>query len=145
MVSLTLIGHGVSRIGRVLLKFCFSMGSAMVSWSSRKQGSVALSTVEAEYISTSDASREAIWLRKLLSDLFDSSLEPVVIHCDNQSCIKILENPMFHDHSKHMEMRYHYLCDMVQWRAISLRYIPTDEQTTDVLTKPLSKTKFEYF
>ena len=82
---------------------------------------------------------------KLLSDLFDTSLEPVVIHCDNQSCIKISENPMFHDRSKHMEMRYHYLHDMVQRRAISLRYVPTDEQTADVLTKPLSKTKFEYF
>ena len=86
--------------------FCFSMDSAMVSWSSRKQGSVALSTAEAEYISASDASREAIWLWKMLSDLFDSILEPVVIHCDNQSCIKISENLVFHDHSKHMEMRY---------------------------------------
>ena len=93
--------------------FCFSMGSAMVSWSSRKQGSVALSTAEAEYVSASDASREAVWLRKLVSDLFGTSLEPVVIHCDNQSCIKISENPVFHDRSKHMEMRYHYLPDMV--------------------------------
>ena len=99
----------------------------MVSWSSRKQGSVALSTAEAKYIFASDASREAVWLRKLLSDLFDTSLEPVVIHCDNQSCIKISENPVFHDRSKHMEMRYHYLRDMVQWRDISLWYIPTDE------------------
>ena len=106
---------------------------------------VALSTTEAEYVSASDASREAVWLRKLLSDLFDTSLEPVVIHCDNQSCIKISENPVFHDRSKHMEMRYHYLRNMVQRRAISLWYIPVDEQTMDVLTKPLSKTKFEYF
>ena len=106
---------------------------------------VALSTAEAEYVSASDASREAIWLRKLVSDLFGTSLELVVIHCDNRSCIKISSNPVFHDHSKHMEMRYHYLRDMVQRRAISLRYIPTDEQTADVLTKPLSKTKFEYF
>ena len=52
---------------------------------------------------------------------------------------------MFHNHLKHMEMRYHYLCDMVQWRAISLRYILTNEQTMDVFTKPLFKTKFEYF
>ena len=117
----------------------------MVSWSSREQGSVTLSTAEVEYVSASDASREAIWLRKLLSDLFDSSLEPVVIHCDNQSCIKISENPVFHDRSKHMEMKYHYVRDMVQRRAVSLRYIPTDEQTMDVLTKPLSKMKFEYF
>jgi hypothetical protein len=125
--------------------FCFSTGFAMVSWSSRKQGSVTLSTTEAEYISASNASREAIWLRKLLSNLFDCSLELVVIHCDNQSCIKILENLVFHDRWKHMEMRYHYVRDMVQRRAVSLRYIPTDEQTANVLTKPLSKTKIEYF
>ena len=125
--------------------FCFSMGSAMVSWLSRKQGSIALSIAEAEYVSASDASREAVWLRKLLFDLFDTSLEPIVIHCDNQSCIKISENPVFHDRSKHMEMRYHYLRDMVQRRAISLQYILIDEQSADVLTKPLSKTKFEYF
>ena len=125
--------------------FYFSMGFAMVSWSSRKQGSVSLSTTEAEYVSASDAYREAVWLWKLLSNLFDTSLEPVVIHCDNQSCIKISNNPVFHDRSKHMEMRYHYLCDMVQQRAISLRYIPTDEKTADVFIKPLSKTKFEYF
>ena len=61
----------------------------------------------------SDASQEAVWLRKLLFGLFDFSLEPVVIHCDNQSCIKISENPVFHDHLKHMEMRYHYVRDMV--------------------------------
>ena len=133
------------RIGRILPDSVISIGSAMVSWSSKKQGLVALGTAEAEYISASDASREAVWLRKLLSDLFDTSLEPIVIHCDNQSCIKISEIPVFHDHSKHMEMRYHYLRDMVQRRATSLRYVPTDEQTANVLTKPLSKTKFEYF
>ena len=106
---------------------------------------MALSAAEGEYIFASDASREAIWLRKLLSDLFDSILELVVIHCDNQSCIKLSENPVFHDRSKDIEMRYHYVCDMVQRRAVSLQYIPTDEQTANVLTKPLSKMKFKYF
>jgi hypothetical protein len=95
-------------------RFCFSMGSAMVFWLSRKQGLVTLSTTEAEYVSASDASREDVCLWKLLSDFFDTSLELVVIHCDNQSCIKISENLVFHDRSKHMEMRYHYLRDMVQ-------------------------------
>ena len=102
-------------------------------------------TPEAEHISASDASREVVWIRKLLYDLFDSSLEPIVIHYDNQSCIKISENPVFHDRSKHMEIRYHYVRDRVQRRAVILLYIPTNEQTADVLTKPLSKTKFEYF
>jgi hypothetical protein len=93
--------------------YCFSLGSAMISWSSRKQGSVAQSTAEAEYIAASTTSREAVWLRKLLSDLFRTELEPTVIHCDNQSCIKLTENPVFHDRSKHIEMRYHYIRDMI--------------------------------
>jgi hypothetical protein len=63
--------------------YCFSLGSTMISWSSRKQGSIAQSTVEAEYIAASVASREVVWLRKLLSDLFSAELEPTVIHCDN--------------------------------------------------------------
>ena len=126
-------------------EFYFSSSSTMVSWSSKKQGSVALSTAESEYIFASDGSREVVWLRKLLSYLFDSSLEPVVIHCENQSCVKLLKNLVFHDRSKHIKIRYHYVWNMVQRKAVKLRYIPTYEQIVDVLTKPLSKTKFEHF
>ena len=96
------------------------MGSAMISWSNKKQSSVALSTAEVEYIAASDASKEAIWLRKLLAGLFGDVLETTVIHCDNQSCVKLSENPIFHDRSKHIEMWYHYLRDMVQKGAIRL-------------------------
>jgi hypothetical protein len=123
-------------------KYCFCLGSAMISWSSRKQGSIAQSTAEAPYIV---ASREAVWLRKLLSDLFSADLEPTVIHCDNHSCIKVSENLVFHDRAKHIEMRYHYVSDMVQKNILSIQYVPTAEQTADILTKPLSLTKFVYF
>jgi hypothetical protein len=106
---------------------CFSLGSSMISWLSRKQMSVALSTIEVEYIATSVASREVVWLRKLLAGLFDLELEPTLIHCDNQSCVKLSENPVFHDKSKHIEIKYHYIRDMVQRGAVELRYISTDE------------------
>ena len=66
---------------------CFSLGSAMISWCSRKQTSIALSTAEAEYMVASEATQEAVWLRKLLAGLFDKNLGPTVIHSDNQSCI----------------------------------------------------------
>jgi hypothetical protein len=125
--------------------YCFSLGSAMISWSSKMQSTTAQSTAEAEYIVASVASREAVWLRKLLSNLFSIELEPTVIHCDNQSCIKLSENPVFHDRSKHIEMRYHYVWDMVQKNILSIQYIPTTEQTADILTKPLSLTKSMYF
>jgi hypothetical protein len=86
-----------------------------------------------------------VWLRKLLSDLFSAELEPTVIHCDKQSCIKLSENPVFHDRSKHIEMRYHYVRDMVQKNILSIQYVLMAEQTVDILTKPLSLTKFVYF
>jgi hypothetical protein len=83
---------------------CFSMGSAMISWQSRKQSSIALSTVEEEYIVACSASCEAIWLQKLLTSLFDLEMEATMILCDNQRCIKMEENPVFHDKSKHIEI-----------------------------------------
>jgi len=90
-----------------------ALGSTMISWSSRKQSSIAQSTVEANYIAASGASREAVWLRKLLLDFFSAELEPTIIHYDNLSYIMLSENPVFHDRSKHNEMRYHYIRDMV--------------------------------
>ena len=84
-------------------------------------------------------------LRKLLSDLFSAELEPIAIHCDNQSCIKLSENTVFHVRSKHIEMRYHYVRDMVQKNILSIQYVSTAEQIADILTKPLSLTKFVYF
>jgi hypothetical protein len=91
----------------------FSLGSAMISWQSRKQSSIALSTAKAEYIVACFASCEAIRLRKLLIGLFDLEMEATVILCDNQSYIKMTENHVFHDKSKYIEIQYHYICDMV--------------------------------
>jgi hypothetical protein len=92
---------------------CFSLGSGMISWLSRKQTSVALSTADAEYIADSVASREAVWLRKLLAGLFDIEMEPILIHCDYQSWVKLSKNHVFHDKSNHIEINYHYIQDMV--------------------------------
>jgi hypothetical protein len=124
---------------------CFSLGSTMITWFNRKQTSVALSSVEAEYMAVSMASCEAIWLHKLLTGLFDQELEPTVIYCDNQSCIKLSENLVFHDRSKHIEIRYHFIRDRIQKGAVKLQYISTDEQVADILTKPLEKGKFVFF
>jgi hypothetical protein len=101
-------------------RYCFSLGSAMIPWSNRKQGSIAQSTTEAEYIAASAASREAVWLKKILSDLFSAKMEPTLSHCHNQSCIKLFENLVFHDISKHIEMIYHYVRDMVQKNILSI-------------------------
>ena len=96
-------------------------------------------------MSASSVAREAVWLRKILVGLFGHISEPAMIHCDNQSCVQMLVNPVFHEMSNHIEIRYHFIHDMVQKSAVKLQYIPTDDQTTDVLTKPLPGVNFEYF
>ena len=83
---------------------CFSLGSAVISWFSRKQTSIALSSTEAEYIAACMATREAVWLRKLLAGLFGHMLELTMIHCDNQSCVQMSVNPVHHHQTKHVEM-----------------------------------------
>jgi hypothetical protein len=124
-------GDGVSLVGytdsdwagcvadrKSTLGCCFSLGSGLVSWFIQKQNLVALSSVEAEYMAASQASCEAIWLRKMLVGLFGQEMSPNVIHCDNQSCIKLSKNPVFHDWSKHIEIRYHFIRDWVQRGAV---------------------------
>jgi hypothetical protein len=124
---------------------CFTLGSAMVSWCSRKQTSVALSTTEAEYIALCVAVREAVWLHKLLANLFGHEMDSTVIHCDNQSCVKLSKNHVFHDNSKHIEIKHHYIRDMVQRKEVHVQYLSTHKQVTNVFTKPLARTKFKYF
>ena len=93
---------------------CYYPGSTMISWFSKKQSNVALNTVEVEYIAVFSTCCEAIWLQKLMSGLFGMELETTLIICDNQSCIKMAENLVFHDKLKHIEIRYFYIRDMVQ-------------------------------
>jgi hypothetical protein len=99
---------------------CFSLGSTIILWKSRELSSIALSTMKEEYIATCSSSCEDIWLRNLLTDLFDLEMEATTILCDNQSCIKMIENHVFHDRLKHIEIRYHYIRDMVQRGALKL-------------------------
>ena len=87
----------------------FNLGSTAVSWYTRKQRSVALSSVEGECMASNQASCEAIWMRKILVGLFGQMTKPTVIYCDNSSCIKISKNPVFNDRSKHIDIWYHHL------------------------------------
>eukprot|EP00253_Pinus_taeda_P010258 PITA_10258 len=129
------IGQAVQWTGKVPSGIASSVGSGMVSWSSRKQKSVALSSVEAEYMATNIATCEAIWLRKLLVSLFRQRMEATGICCDNQSCIKLLENPVFHDMLNHIDIRCHFIKDCVQHGAVWLQYVPIGERAAYILTK----------
>ena len=83
-------------------------------------------------------------MRKILVGLFGSHLDPTVIHCDNKSCIKLSVNPVFHDISKHIDIQYHHIRYCVQRKIMLLQYIPMEDQDADILTKALTKRKFEY-
>eukprot|EP00253_Pinus_taeda_P030516 PITA_30516 len=141
----------VLRLGRKFsgskstFRYCFNIGSGMTSWCSRKQKFAALSSFEAEYMATSITLCEAIWLRKLLVNLFRRNMEATRIMCDNQSCIKLSENTVFHDRSKDIDIWCHFVRDNVQQGVVQLSYTPTGEQVADILTKALGKSKFDYF
>ena len=106
---------------------------------------MALSTIEAEYITLSVEVREVVWLHKLLTDLFNHEMDLTTIHCDNESCVNISENLVFHDKSKHIEIKYHYIKDVVQIKIVHMQYLSTHEQIANIFTKPLSKTNFNHF
>jgi len=92
---------------------CFNIGSGIISRFNKKNISMALRSIEVEYMATGLLACEALWLRMLLLGLFRQELEATMIHCDNHSCIKLSENPMFHDHSKHIDINYHFIRDCV--------------------------------
>ena len=122
--------------------YVFQIGGGPVSWQSRKQSCVALSTSEAEYIALTSAAQEAIWLRQLLSELEQEPEKKVVIYEDNQSTICLSKNPQFHGRSKHIAIKYHFIRDQVKEGTIDLKYCRTEEMLADALTKGLSEEKF---
>jgi hypothetical protein len=121
--------------------YCFLLGNCVVSWTSRKQKSVALSSTESEYMAISKASADAIWLRWLLHSLHCPQSTPTIIYSDNQSAIKLTENPLFHDQSKHIEIQVHFVREQVVAGEVQMLYCPTSDMAADILTKSLPKSK----
>ncbi len=120
----------------------FMMAGGAISWASKKQATVALSTAEAEYVALSAATQEIVWLRRLLTDLKVLPDGPTTLMGDNQGAIAIAKNPVAHARTKHIDIRYHYIREAVQEGMIELCYCPTNEMVADLLTKPLPKGKF---
>jgi hypothetical protein len=128
--------------------YLFSVGSAVVSWSSKLQPTVALSTCEAEYIGQSNATKEAIWLRRLLDEIRPEDMnesKATIIFCDNQGAIALAKDPQFHSRMKHIEIQHNFVREKVNDGAIQLEYVNTESQVADGLTKALNKGRFETF
>jgi hypothetical protein len=121
----------------------FLFGGSVISWQSQKQKVVALSSCEVEYIAASTASCQGIWLRRMISDLLGGEMEKVQLYVDNKSAIQLCKNPVYHDRTKHIDTRYHFIRQHVQNGSVIVEYIHTGEQLADVLTKALPKPKFQ--
>ncbi|KAI5337779.1 hypothetical protein L3X38_017050 [Prunus dulcis] len=124
--------------------YAFSFGSGAFSWASVKQHSVALSTAEAEYVSAAEATSQAIWLRFVLEDFGEEQTTATTVFCDNTSAIAMAKNPVFHQRSKHIKRKFHFIRDAIQEDVIELLYCKGEEQIADIFTKALPKDRFDY-
>lgn len=124
--------------------YVFTLASAAVSWKSKKQTLVSLSSTEAEYISCSEAAREAIWLRRTYHEIVDgqsSTDKPSIqlLLSDSQGAICLATNPRFNDRTKHIDVKYHFVHDACTQGLIRLSYLSTTEMTADIMTKALPR------
>jgi len=120
--------------------YLFLLGGGAVSWSSKRQPTVVLSSTEAEYVSGSHAAKEALWLKRFLEDL-GWKQGTVLVQCDNTSALKLMKNPQYHSRTKHIEVQYHFLREKIEDGELEFRYIGTDLQCADFLTKGLGREK----
>jgi hypothetical protein len=121
--------------------YIFTIDGGAVSWSSKKQPIVALSTTEAEYIAATHAAKEAMWIRMFLSEIARPLAKPITIHLDNISAISITRNDEYHPRTKHIDIRYHFIRHAVLRGLIDVDYVPTDDMAADILTKALPRHK----
>jgi hypothetical protein len=121
----------------------FFLSNCLVSWQSIKQKLVALSSYEAEYIATSTAATQALWLSRLLAELLGRHVEVVELKVDSKSALALAKNPVFHERSKHIRIKYHFIRSCLEDGSIKAEYISTTDQLADILIKSLDKTKFE--
>ena len=123
--------------------YTYHIGRSLVSWSSRKQATVAKSSTEAEYVALSFATQEAIWLRRLMSSIGCSAASPTVIFEDNQGAIELSRNPKHHNRTKHIDTSFHFTRERVISQEVSVQYCPTSEMIADTMTKALPRFAFE--
>jgi hypothetical protein len=123
--------------------YAFLFGGNLVSWSSKKQPTVALSTAEAEYIAASSTSTQAIWMARLLEELGMEIGKPIKVYCDNQSTISMTKNPVFHNRTKHIDIRHHFIRELVQQEFLFFEFCKSEDQLADIFTKALPKDRLE--
>jgi len=122
---------------RAISGYAFLMDRGAVSWSSRKQELVTLSTAEAEYVAATHTTKECIWLQRLIGEIFPHLITKTTLFCNNQAALRLVTDDNYHACTKHIDIQFHYICQTVEEGAINLIYCPTDDMTANILTKAL--------
>ena len=125
--------------------YAFLIHGGAVSWSAKRQEIIALSTTEAEYIAITHGVKEALWLCSLLSQLFNTVLDPTTLFSDNQSAIQLTKDHQYHAQTKHINICFHFIRYIMEGGSIRLVYCLTDNMVADTLTKALPSTKAKHF
>ena len=121
---------------------CFYLGTNLISWFSKKQNCVSLSTAEAEYIAAGSSCSQLVWMKQILKE-YNVEQDVMTLYCDNLSAINISKNPVQHSRTKHIDIRHHYIRDLVDDKVITLEHVDTEEQIADIFTKALDANQFE--
>jgi hypothetical protein len=125
--------------------YAFIINGGTVSWSAKRQEIISLSTTESEYIAVTHASKEALWLRSLIQQLFNVKLDATTLFCDNQSAIELTKDHQYHARTKHIDVRYHFIRWIVEQNSLKIIYCPTNDMIADALTKALPSAKVKHF
>ena len=124
--------------------YLFLLNGGPITWDSRKQRTVATSTVEAEYVALSEGVRDAIFQKRFIAELGFPDSKELIVFSDNQGAIALAKNPVHHAKTKHIDIRHHFVRDVFKEKEFDLQYVSTDDQTADFLTKALPRAKHEH-
>ena len=125
----------------VISGYALILHCGAVSWSTNQQEIISLSSMESEYIAATYASKEALWLRSLITQLFDTTLPVTTLFSDNQSAIALTKDHQYHARTKHINIGFHFIHWIVKNSSLQLIYCPTEEMVADALTKALPSPK----
>jgi hypothetical protein len=123
--------------------YCVFLGNSLISWRTKGQKTISLSSVEAEYGAMTGTCCVLTWLRHLLTNLHKLVSYPITLHCDNQAALHIVKNHVFHERTRHIEMDCHFIRDKILRGEVVTRYVISSQQLADVFTKALGKEKFK--
>jgi hypothetical protein len=130
---------------RAITRYAFLIDGGTVSWTSKQQELIVLSTTEGEYVAATHAAKEALWLCSFISEIFGNTVESTTLFLDNQSAIALSKDHQYHARTKHIDIQYHFIRWVIENGSIRLIYCPTEDMIADTLTKPLLSVKAKHF